>query len=689
MKKILAMILVISMIGTFSCFSFAEQNTEKLQSVLALVKGRIGSTDEYTQFESSYNSYDGIESYSFNWSNNADGAYSNLNVSANGEGIITNYSRYSSNDYQTNRKPSVNKMTADEALKKTHELINKLNPDLKDKVKLENSVDSESLYNDGFNFQIQRYENGIPVSNDRGFVSVSNDATKIMDYSIQYTEGLKFDKTEGVISKDAAKKAFDAKIGIKASWYTEYKDKTRTVYPAYMPNETNRVYINALTGEKVEMPDTIHPYYAKGDRMTKEAASMDSGGFTGAELSEIDNVSGLLSKDEIIKLLKENKTLEYPKDLELNSFRTYKDYYAKDLYYTALSFANDPKDGKDDYKYTEYEVNSKTGEIIRYYTSYNERDIEKFNAEKAKKSADKALTELAKDKAKEFSEGVNQYGNNFVYTRNVQNLPYPDNCITIGISNEGKVIGYNVDYSDITFPSVEKIISKEEASKKLFEQVDYNLMYIPTKSDEKLKRNDKAIIVYAFDEDKTSKIDAFTGKLLGYDSQEYKEEVKEYTDIEGHYAAEQIKTLFRFGIKFDGDKFKPDEVITQQEYLSLLIAAFMPGEMVTIKRADKPDDLYTKAKNYGLIKDGEIAPDSSVTRADAAKFMIRAMGIEEYAQLSNIYVCPFKDVTKLIGQISILGAMGIFKGDSEGNFNPDKNLTRADSAIVIYNFLSR
>ena len=69
--------------------------------------------------------------------------------------------------------------------------------------------------------------------------------------------------------------------------------------------------------------------------------------------------------------------------------------------------------------------------------------------------------------------------------------------------------------------------------------------------------------------------------------------------------------------------------------------------------------------------------------------MIRVLGIEEYAKLDKIYKPVFEDVNENVGYISILGAMGVFNGDENGLFNPDKNLTRADAAIVIYNYLSR
>ncbi len=54
-----------------------------------------------------------------------------------------------------------------------------------------------------------------------------------------------------------------------------------------------------------------------------------------------------------------------------------------------------------------------------------------------------------------------------------------------------------------------------------------------------------------------------------------------------------------------------------------------------------------------------------------------------------IYKSVFPDVTHNIGYISILAGLGVFNGDEQGMFNPQNKLTRADAAIIIYNYLNR
>ena len=202
--------------------------------------------------------------------------------------------------------------------------------------------------------------------------------------------------------------------------------------------------------------------------------------------------------------------------------------------------------------------------------------------------------------------------------------------------------------------------------------------------------DDNARLIYILDENVPHKIDAFTGKLLGYSNEEYKSEIFEgYTDISGHYAEDKINELARFGVRFDGNECKPDEPILQKDYVALLVSVFVNRDPIMLKAESSFAPEYRIAKNSGIVMPEEENPTEKITRALAAKYMIRAMKIDEYASIPNIYVSPFKDVTEYVGQIAILNGLGIVKGDGNGNFNPSGVLTRADAMILIYNYLKK
>ena len=88
-----------------------------------------------------------------------------------------------------------------------------------------------------------------------------------------------------------------------------------------------------------------------------------------------------------------------------------------------------------------------------------------------------------------------------------------------------------------------------------------------------------------------------------------------------------------------------------------------------------------------LITADEIDENANLTREDASVILIKAMNYEDVAKYSDIFVPVFEDVKDNIGYIAILNAMDIINGDGNGNFNPEEKLTRADAAIILYNYL--
>ena len=98
---------------------------------------------------------------------------------------------------------------------------------------------------------------------------------------------------------------------------------------------------------------------------------------------------------------------------------------------------------------------------------------------------------------------------------------------------------------------------------------------------------------------------------------------------------------------------------------------------------------YKRAVNKKIIRADDGEASSPLTREKAAIFMVRAMGGEKYAQIPGIFNSLFPDVKDNVGYISILAGLKVFNGDENGNFNPDKMITRAEAMTAIYNYLTR
>ncbi len=201
-------------------------------------------------------------------------------------------------------------------------------------------------------------------------------------------------------------------------------------------------------------------------------------------------------------------------------------------------------------------------------------------------------------------------------------------------------------------------------------------------------------LVYGARVGKPVMFDANTGVVIDYTGAPYKErKPAAYTDISGHYAENMINALAEQGITLEGAEFKPDEKILQKEYLKMLSRLadyYSPTPMA--ETSEEYDRLYAYLMTKGVIKEGEKNPDAFITKEDAVKFIIRAINYDEVADIKGIFISGFSDDSEinpdLIGYVAIAKGLKIVSGYN-GNFNPKTELTRAQGAVVVYNYLSR
>lgn len=693
MKKLTAVLLALTLLVPAAWPVMADGDSAQMEQVLRSVKERIGATDAFETFESRIVNYDGRTRYAFDWSTDGDDTYKYMSVEAYPSGIITNYYYYDDSSRSYDERASINKPSSAEILPHAQELVNQLNPQLAGELRVFSNSAAESLYEKEFSFGVARYYNGLPVYGNTGYVRLDAAGERILNFSIDYSEDLEFETAEGAVTPQQAQQAFAEQLGMELVYRMEYDGKTRSVYAAYVPKDHPYTYIHALTGEAVTvLPDdyvSIAKSGSGGGSLEQAAdATANSSRLTAVEINELESIAGLQPMESLRQKLSENGVVEIPDTMELTRYSFSKDPYEEKYYY---NFTFNSKEGEP-YRHVSATMDAATGEIYSLYTNESgEGENAGLSKEQMKAIADEAASALTGEKFEEYEYRTGDEDPYFCYVRKVNGIPFMDDTIDVHIdAATGAVCSYSRSYSQVDFPALDAAIGLDAAMEKLFEQVGYSVCYMPTRSSESVKLADRAIPVYMLDDTKTGKIDAFTGALLGYDSKPYVDETPvEYTDIAGHYAEAQIKKLAQYGIRFDGTQFKPDEQIMQKDYIALLVATLARYNMPVIASESDGSETYQIAKNNGIITDEEINPEQIVTREWAAEFIIRAMGIAEYANLSGIYIPQFTDVSEHVGAISILSAMGVVNGDGNGLFNPKGALTRADAAILIYNYLSR
>ena len=582
-------------------------------------------------------------------------------------GTFTSYSKYDGH-YET--EPKMSKMAAEDAKAIAEDFVSRINPDYPYEVVVQDN-DNASLYNSHRDFTIDIYVNGVHIDNEYGNVTVDTEKGEVIDFNIWYVPDTKeyFTGLEQFIPAEDAKQAYKVNFPMKLVYRSYYDEDNKEIfYPVYVTTDKYGEYINGVTGEK-ETIDFYKSFRATGagDFGVNEDAAASKAALTPQELEEIENISGLISKEDAEKLLRSNATLSIPQTAQTESIRLAKGWHNGTYHYAVALRTNDD--------YINADIDAKTGEICSYYRSYTgSKSIENQN--------DAALRSLAGAKADEFKydSGRQQY------VRYVNGIEVESNYAYMAFA-DGVLTNYSISYTDADFPSLDGVISAEDATKAMFEQTEYKPVCVVG-----YNGDGEACLYPVYSLDALS-INPFTGKAVDWQNNEITpgEDAASltYSDISGHWSEAFVNALAEYGIGFEGGEFKPDEKITQSDLLTLLGTIYGGGDVIVfLDNKVQADGVYSRAISKNIINEDERDDNAVLTRETASIYLIRAIGAEQYAKYNDIYVTPFDDVTENKGYIALLSAMGVVNGDG-GHFNPTREITRAEFAVMLYNYLNR
>lgn len=163
-----------------------------------------------------------------------------------------------------------------------------------------------------------------------------------------------------------------------------------------------------------------------------------------------------------------------------------------------------------------------------------------------------------------------------------------------------------------------------------------------------------------------------------------------------HWSYQAVSSLCEAGIisGYDAYSFLPDNNITRAEFTKLVCASFGIPSLKADYTDVSADVWYNGyvggASAYGIINGyGEtFAPDSPITRQDAAVIVYRALKNEDIILNGSADFEDFNDIS--LYALTAVGAFkewGILSGDGT-NFYPLNNITRAEAAKLLFNALS-
>lgn len=686
-KRIVSVFVVVLLMLNLSVVYAAESNSSDLENIISIVKQKAGIDDTLEEFNINTISEDGNKTYNLTWNDEYKCEY--VSVICDNNGRISDYNHYGVQSIIDEARD----ITYADAVEFTDNFMHNLAPEL-----FENENDcliredcDEKDASNTFVITYNRMYNGIRVEDNVAAVEVCSfdDKLYISNAYIDYDYDASFEGEFTPIEnyQEAYIKAFPIELiyrDINRSYLRRNENDIKTAL-LYRCKDNKYGYILASDGSVVEKDEEASPYIPKNEEFALDEsgamASSSNGGslLSEEELAEIKNMAGLIDENKAIEIVKQIPGIKIDDELKMTYSSIRK---VNENYYISVNLC---KDDNNDYSYISLCLDAMTGKLIHYNCSYNydnKKDASESEIENANIKIDEFLSYVIPKESKELTESYVSTEKNLItkkYDRVVNDVRYVDDGIYIEYdATEQKIVNYNYDFEEnIIFDKPEPIIGAEEAYKAMVKVNPIELRYVKTDGVYKP--------CYTLNE-KFLEINAFTGEKFDLTT-EYSTKC-DYKDIEGHWAEDAIRGLAEKGIVLNDEYFSPDDEICQEELLRLFAAGTWYADYINYDS----QQLYGRVIRNGIIKKGEISATSKVKREDAFKYLIRMNGLEKIAALHGIFKVDYADGNEvsdeLLGYAAILSGMNVISGDG-GYLRPNDNLTRAEAATLLYNYMNR
>ena len=549
-----------------------------------------------------------------------------------------------------------------------------------------------------YSFTYMKKKSGVPISDQFINISVLGDGSVTSYYKTQSVTGdFTYDdpskkQSESVIAnrvRDALKAQLSYSIDMD---YTTGNPKVNLVYKS---NSQATLGVHALTGDwltteglsstlsnKTITPVVTEPLAGRQPNLTPEQAQ--------------EVAQKLLATDQ--KGVK----------LNINSIEEITPETGKTVY--NISYMYEYRNGGSG---TSLTIDKATGDITHYSdiksTIEVQEDESNTEVELTQQQAlDKAIAyvkEYAPSYAHQYSLPLDEayyeeYNDSYYFTfpRIVNGLTVMGDQISVNVdATTGHLLSLYVNaYDNIEWPAATDIITQQEATKLLKNQLKLKLQYV---NHPKVESEQHYSLAYQpiFKENPNAVIDAKTGEwLYGYGIAS-----SDKTTIDHPTAAEELNYLIHQGILEADETFNPDAPITKEEALKILLKSvtytyyygFNDYETTTQSFTNiTPDhDLYpfvTQALRMGMLdaSAGTFNATASLSSQELAKWLIGTLKLSNAAQYSDIYQLNYSDASQvdkeLQGYVALAYAMGLLEAENN-ELKPKNEVTYAQLAQVI------
>ena len=714
MKKTTAWILLILMaaMALAPAAVYAEE-AEGLEEAIRTAKEKFEIPGTHSEFDYDVQMMEGMTIWNLTW-RSEDSNGGTYRVTVDSDGMVRSYYFHKPAKYEGARLPALSR---EEARERAEAFLEAMETGLSNR--LEAAEDPETYPGAGtYRFQFFRTSSGIPFYGNGAALEIEKDTGEVTGYDRNWNSRSVFPEPEGVIGLEAAEAAFETHIGLELAYQYKMAGEVLTPYLVYMPVESRDVWIDAFTGERIRT--SSYGVFYGGDYMDRAAGEAKAEiALTPEELEAVGEIGRMVSGKAAEEILRSEAAAGLDETFALESMRLEKNWPDRTRYRWFLSFTKPIEENGGGRHVGVYgSVDAQTGEILtfRNFGYESDRDGEAaVSREEALEAVEAFLERFAPERravyvleeqpepvtVREGLEPEVERFYSFQYTRRVEGIPFRANRITVGYDAvEKRIQSYDLVHFHTDFPPAEGAATLEAAHKALFESVGMELLYVRDASSPgellpapDMEPDEKGIrLVYGLKPSKPAILEAESLALLNPDGSLYREPVEvAYSDLESHYARKAVEALAEAGIAPEGPLFRPEAFITQKEFLLLAIHGmnyYMPQDPTE----EDLQRMYGYLVREGILEASEKAPDARVRRSDAVRWLVRAMGYGELAEVRTIFVDRFEDVAltepAFKGYAAIAEGLGIIRG-FDGMFKPLESLKRGDGAILVYNQLSR
>ena len=549
-----------------------------------------------------------------------------------------------------------------------------------------------------YSFTYTKKKSGVPISDQTINIGVLGDGTITSYYKTQNgSADFTYDDSSKVQSEsDIADRLRDAlKAQLLYQVEADYKSGKNTVKLVYQPNSQVTSGVHALTGDWL----TAEGLSSTGSDqvitpIVEKALAPKQPNITSAQVQAL--AQKLLATDQQGVTL----TIE---SVEETTNETGKAVYNVQYMYQYRNGGTG----------TVLTIDKATGEIINYSDIKNNLEVgendsntkgeltRKQALEKAVAHVKEWLPSYAHQYALPVDEGsYANYNDSYYFTfpRIVNGLTVVGDQISVSVdAKTGELVSLYVNaYDNIEWPAAKDILTEQEATKLLQDQLKVKLQYV---NHPKVESDKHYSLAYqpVFKEGTSASIDAKTGEWVA----PYGMANSDKPTIEHPTAAEELNYLNYAGILEIDEKFNPDAAVTKEEALKVLLnsvtymyysSRYNEYETSNHSFTDITSDhaLYpyvTRALKMGMLDTSSTTFNANATLSnqELAKWVIGTLKLNKAAQFSDIYNLNYSDAAQvdkdLRGYVALASAMGLLEAENN-QLKPNSEVTFAQLAQV-------